>query len=212
MGQFINFLIKAGRLKKMKRRGWVLRKVKDPESIAGHSFRLAILAWFLGKKKGFNPERLIKLSLIHDLCEVYSGDITPYDDIFPKGKKKQKELLKRWPRFTLKEKQNYFLRKHKKEWQSLKKTISDLPLIHQKEIANLWLDYELGLTKEGRFVKQLDKVENLLQALEYWKKDKDFPIIPWWIEIKEIIDEPILLDFISELDKKFHAQNKKQKN
>ncbi len=207
MKNLINFLLKTGKLKKIRRSGWVLRKVKDPETIAGHSFRLAILGWILGKKKEINPEKIIKLALIHDLCEVYSGDITPYDDILPKDEKKQKELLNKWPRFSDKKKKEYIFKKHKKEWESLKKIVSDLSIPDQKEIINLWCEYELGLSEESRFMKQLDKVENLIQALEYWQEDKDFPIVPWWIQIKEEIDDPILLDFVYELDKKFHPPN-----
>lgn len=210
MKNLINFLLKAGKLKRMRRSGWVLRKVKDPETITEHSFRLAIMGWLLGKRKGVNPEKIIKLALIHDLGEVYSGDITPYDDILPKNEKQKKELLKTWPRFSDKKKKEYFLNKHKKEWESLKKIVSDLSYNDQKEIINLWCEYELGLTEESRFVKQLDKVENLVQALEYWQEDKDFPIIPWWIEIKEKIDDPVLLEFVDELDKKFHSSKNKK--
>lgn len=66
--------------------------------------------------------------------------------------------------------------------------------------------YEKGLTPEGRFVRQVDRVENLLQALEYWKKGKRFAIGPWWIQIEELIDDPLLLKFMKALDKKFHQK------
>ena len=38
---------------------------------------------------------------------------------------------------------------------------------------DLWSDYEHGKTKEGRFFKQMDRLENFLQATEYWKKYKN---------------------------------------
>ena len=47
----INFFTKVGQLKKIKRTGWVLRGVQDPESIADHSFRLALMAWIFGQGK-----------------------------------------------------------------------------------------------------------------------------------------------------------------
>ena len=40
-------------------------------------------------------------------------------------------------------------------------------------------------------------------AIEYWKKDKKFPIVPSWILIKERLDDPLLLKFVAELDKEF---------
>ena len=81
-----------------------------------------------------------------------------------------------------------------------------LPSGLKKEIRNLWADYEKGLTREGRFVRQVDRVENLLQALEYWKKDKSFTIGPWWVQIEELVDDPILLKFLKNLEKKFHSK------
>jgi len=38
-----------------------------------------------------------------------------------------------------------------------------------KEIFDLWCEYEDGVTAEGKVVKQLDKLEMILQASEYEK-------------------------------------------
>jgi len=204
--ELVDFFIQIGNLKIIKRRGWLLRNVKNPESIADHSFRLALMAWILGKEKGLNTKLLLKMALVHDLCEIYAGDATPYDKILPKDKKKQKELLKKWPRFLKKDEVQVYLEKRKKEYQSLLKLISELSLKRQKEIVNLWLDVQDGFTKEGRFLRQLDKVENLLQALEYYNKDKCFPMEPWWVQVKETIDDPLLLEFIEALSQKFYKK------
>ena len=132
------------------------------------------MAWLLAeKKKGVDIEKIIKMALIHDICEVYAGDTTPYDSILPKNKKDLKKLMKTWPRFSNSEKRELALEKHKKEWQALVKITSKLEPGPRKEILDLWLDYEEGLTKEGRFLNQADRVENLLQALEYWKKNNN---------------------------------------
>ena len=205
MENLLDFLIEVGKLKRMPRRGWVINQIKNPESIAEHVFRAAILGWVLGeKKKGFNIEKLIKIVLIHDLCEVYSGDITPYDSILPKSKKLLKELMRTWPRFSNGEKKKRFSRKYKKEKEGLEKLISKLPLKLKKEIKTLWLDYEKGLTPEGRFFHQADRMENFLQAYEYWKKYNNPPLGPWWLWAREFFDDPILLEFLEVLEKKFH--------
>jgi len=211
MNNLLKFFIEVGDLKKMPKKGWVLREVKNPETIASHTFRAVLMAWILGNRKtGFSMERLLKIALVHDLCEVYAGDTTPYDTILPKGKKRIRELMKTWPRFTEQEREKIAKDKHKKEKESLDKLLENLPRAIRFEMKNLWMDYEKGLTPEGRFFKQADRLENFLQAIEYWKSNKDFPQKPWWLQIRELIDEPILLDFIKEMDKEFH-KNKKPK-
>lgn len=121
MKEFLNFLIEIGKLKKMSRKGWVINQIKKPESIGEHIFRSTIMAWILGeKKRGFNIERLLKIALVHDLCEIYAGDTTPYDSILPKNKKKMKKIMKIWPRFSNKEKQEMVLQKYQKEKKLLK--------------------------------------------------------------------------------------------
>jgi len=211
MEELINFFIEIGKLKKMKRMGWVINRVKEPEDIADHVFRMAIMAWFFAEKKGgLKIEKILKMALIHDLCEIYAGDTTPYDSILPKDKRKWKKLMKTWPRFSGKEKIELAFEKHKKEWSFLLKLTAKLSPKLRKEVLDLWVDYEEGLTKEGRFLHQADRMENLLQALEYWKKQKTPPIRPWWIWAKEFFDDPLLLDFMRELDKKFHSGKPKK--
>jgi len=206
MKNTLNFLLEIGKLKRKKRRGWELRGIKDPETIASHTFRMAIMSWLLGGRRGLNVNKILKMSLIHDLCEVYAGDITPYDKLLSKDKKQWKQVLKKWPRLSKKEKEKNFLEKYKRENIALEKLISSLPFQLKKEIRNLWVDYEEGLTKEGRFVRQVDRVENLLQALEYFEENKQFAIKPWWVQIEELVDDPILLEFMEALDKNFHQK------
>ncbi|PIR71751.1 MAG: hypothetical protein COU43_00795 [Candidatus Nealsonbacteria bacterium CG10_big_fil_rev_8_21_14_0_10_37_25] len=207
MQEIFNFLIEVGKLKRMPRRGWVINQIKKPESIAEHIFRAAIMGWILGKEKtGLNVERLLKMALIHDLCEIYAGDETPYDSILPKNKKKLRELMKTWPRFPSSERERKIYSKHQREKKSLKKLVTGLPKNFKNEILNLWLDYESCLTPEGRFLHQADRMENFLQAYEYWKKYKNPPLGPWWLWAREFFDDPLLLKFMEVLEKKFHQQ------
>lgn len=69
---------------------------------------------------------------------------------------------------------------------------------------NLWIDYERGITPEGRFFRQADRLENFLQAYEYWKKYKKPPLKPWWLWAREFFDDPLLIKFVKILEKKFH--------
>ncbi|MBI1866651.1 MAG: HD domain-containing protein [Candidatus Staskawiczbacteria bacterium] len=194
----------------MPRRGWVIRNIKNPESIAEHTFRVTIMAWFLGEKKrnNFNIEKIIKMALIHDLCEVYAGDTTPYDSILTKDKKQMQKLVRTWPRFSEGKKKKLSEKKYKKEKEGLEKLIKDLSPKLKNEVMNLWMDYENGSSKEGRFFKQTDRIESFLQSMEYWEKNKKLPQGSWWEWAREFFDDPVLLDFIEKMDKKFYKKNK----
>ena len=171
MKDLLDFFIEVGKLKRMPRRGWIINQIKNPESIAEHIFRSALMGWIIGEMKGnINVEKLIKIALIHDLCEVYAGDTTPYDSILPRNKKKLRELMKTWPRFSTSEKKKKISEKFRKEKKSLQKLISKLPPKPKKEIIKLWLDYEKGLTPEGRFFHQADRMENFFTSLRILEK------------------------------------------
>lgn len=208
MKDLVDFFHELGKLKGKPRRGWVINDINNPESIAEHTFRAAMMAWALGRKKNLNMEKLLKMALMHDICEIYAGDTTPYDSILPRNKKKRAELMKTWPRFSNAEKKRLAKEKHKREKKALEKLILKLPSDLKKEIKSLWLDYEMGLTAEGRFFRQMDRIENFLQSMEYWKKYKKPPQGPWWLWAREHFDDPILLELIEEMDQKFHKDKK----
>lgn len=212
MEEFLNFFNNIGKLSKIPRRGWELIGIKNPQTIGEHMFRVAIMAWILGKERNINlnMERILKMALIHDLCELYAGDTTPYDydNILPRDKRKWPKLFDKWPRFSKPEKIKYFLEKHKKEKESLEKLISGLPSTIKKEILGLWLRYEHGSTREARFVKQVNRIETLLQALEYAEESKSRPYKSWWIGSEEKVDDPLLLEFMKSLEKKFFRRKK----
>jgi len=213
MKELIDFFHKIGKLKKMPRRGWVLIGVKNPGTVAAHTFRTAIMTWVLGEKKKLNTGRAIKMALVHDLCELYAGDTTPYDynSILPKDKKKWPELFDTWTRFSKSKKIKFFLEKDKRERASLMKLTSGLPPKLKKEILDLWYDYKNGSTKEGRFTRQINRLETLLQALEYGRETKRRPFKSWWIGSEEQVDDPLLVEFMSGLAKKFYQGTKKKR-
>jgi putative hydrolase of HD superfamily len=200
MEKIIDFLIEVGKLKKIPRRGWILRGVKEPETVAAHTFRTAIMTWLLARP-GLNIEKVIKIALVHELAKTHAKDVTPYDKIISQ-KKGIKKIFKEYPPGFKKEKEKIFYRDYKGEYKALKKLIRNLPIYLRKELFNLWDDYQRGLTEEGRLTRQVDQIENLLQGLEYWGKDKSFPIKFLWRDVKLIIDQPTLLNFLDEIDKK----------
>lgn len=67
------------KLKQLLRTGWVRSGVEDPESVASHSWGMAILAMKLCPDN-LNKTRVIEMCIVHDLPEIIVGDLTPYDD------------------------------------------------------------------------------------------------------------------------------------
>ena len=84
------FFQEAFTLKHVDRAGWKRVGIKEPESVAAHSWGLALLCIELAPKE-LDMERVLSLALIHDLPEVRVGDITPHDGI-PKAEKQKLEL------------------------------------------------------------------------------------------------------------------------
>ena len=93
MKNILNFLIKIGQLKDVQRKGITFYGVKKPCSAADHSFRMVFMAWLFGKEKKINLGKALKIALIHDICKVYTGDITPYDGLLPRNKKERDRFV-----------------------------------------------------------------------------------------------------------------------
>ncbi len=115
------------------------------ESVADHSFGVAVLALFEGEKRGYDVGTLLKLALVHDLEEAITGDFTPRDK-----KRATKTSLSRV------------------RTEAIKTILGRLPGRRtQIQYLSLWRDLRTGGTREARLVKALDKLEMALQAKEY---------------------------------------------
>uniref|UniRef100_A0A0N5AS02 5'-deoxynucleotidase HDDC2 n=1 Tax=Syphacia muris TaxID=451379 RepID=A0A0N5AS02_9BILA len=128
-------------LKHLRRTGWVRIGVPDPETVASHMYRMAILAMSV-KISDIDQLRCIRMALIHDLGESIAGDITPYCGITNEKK------------FQLEE-------------DAFHKIAELVPKEIGTDWIDLWKEYEAGVSKEALFVKQLDKFDMVAQALEY---------------------------------------------
>lgn len=207
MKNILNFLLETDKLKGIPRTGWVLSEVKNPETIAEHTFRMVIANWLLGKKKNLNIKRTIKIALSHDLCEVYAGDVTPffyYTQLSKENKEEKKKFMK-WVRLSQKEKEKRGKKKAEMEKKSLLKLIKHLKPELKKEIFSSWSDFEKRISREGKFIKQVDKIETLIQAIEYFGTKEDVGRTSWWEGIEEIVDDPLLLEFLKVIQKKFYG-------
>jgi putative hydrolase of HD superfamily len=208
MKESLDFLVEVNKLKEMPRTGWVLMGVENPETVADHTFWVAMATWLLSQKKNLNTERAIQTAIFHDLCETYSGDKTPffyYNDL-PKDKKDKEKILMKWVRLSRKDKEKRSKAKLQKEKKALLKLTESLKPQLKKEILSLWLDYEKRRSKEGRFVKQLDRIDTLLKSIEYFDAKKKDGGTSWWELTEEIVDDPLLLEFLKIIQKRFYGR------
>lgn len=72
-------------LKTTKRTGWVRCNVSQPESIADHQYRMALMS-LLASDCGVDATRCMKMSLVHDVAEAIVGDITPHCNVSEQDK------------------------------------------------------------------------------------------------------------------------------
>jgi putative hydrolase of HD superfamily len=133
----LRFLREAERLKTVTRSGWTSEG--QPESVAEHTWRLCLMAMLLGgRDPGVDLGRLLRICLVHDLGEALGGDVpAPLQRAgAPKAERERADLVA----LTV-----------------------PLPPALQREIVELWDEYENAVTAEARLAKGLDKLETILQ-------------------------------------------------
>ena len=132
-------LVEALTLKEVARAGWLRVGVREPESVAAHSWGVAWLVLVLCPD-GVDRGRALAIAVVHDLAEARVGDITPHDGVSPAAKSAAERVA----------------------MSELVAALSAGP-----EIQALWEEYEGATTPEGRFVKACDKLDMALQAERY---------------------------------------------
>mmetsp|Transcript_59105 Transcript_59105/g.97713 ORF Transcript_59105/g.97713 Transcript_59105/m.97713 type:complete len:247 (+) Transcript_59105:11-751(+) len=157
----LEFAYLMGDLKRTKRTGWVRKKVHEPESVADHMYRMAVMSWVFGDQlPHYNTDgatnttststaKLMKMALVHDMIEAICGDIVPIERISGVSKQQKYDL------------EHAAIIKIRDEY--LKNT--DVG----QEMYDLWMEYEGQQTSEAKLIKDLDKLDMIIQAEEYEK-------------------------------------------
>ena len=123
------------------------------ENDSEHSFQLALVGWYLvsSQKLKLNPDKVLKYGLVHDLVEIYSGDV----DFFKQSAKISQLKKKR----------------EEKAVKKLKRNFSEFADLH-KSIHT----YEQKKDKESKFIYALDKILPMiniyLDSGKTWKMKK----------------------------------------
>lgn len=172
MKDCLELFLKVGELKKTDREGWKHVGIDNPESIADHSFRATFMALILGDEFDIDTSRLIKLLLVHDLAEAETGDLTPRDY----DTEKEKFEMER------------------KALESIFNKFDD-----EHSVVELWKEFEIGESQEAKIARDIDKLEMILQALEYREEYPDKDFLEFILEGKEKIESPEIKEIIEGL-------------
>jgi len=148
--EIVSFLAELARLKAVPRTGWLLRGVRDVESVADHSFGVTFVAMLLAdlaEAQGMelSVEKVLRMALLHDLVEARTGDLPATIKRYFEGP-------------TL----------HTANERIADEMLTRLGAIGEEYLL-LWREYEERRSLESRIVKAADKLDLLLQALEYEK-------------------------------------------
>ena len=141
-----SFLFEMGHLKRVPRSGWLLLGVPQPETIAEHSFRVGIIGMALAALEGADVGRTSALCLLHDAHETRIGDVPSVG--------------------------RAYVTTAAPEAVSSHQT-AGMPDAAAKAFQEITAEFEAGQTIEAQVARDADKLETLLQAVEYQTQGHD---------------------------------------
>lgn len=110
------------------------------ESVAEHSWRLCLMAFFLRDEfPELDMDKVIRMGLIHDLGEIFTGDIPTFLKTAA-DTQTEDDLLDQW--------------------------VATLPAPYRQEMAALYAEMNALQTAEAKLYKALDKLEAVIQHNE----------------------------------------------
>ena len=140
----LDFFNHASNLKNISRQGWIDKlSIENPESVADHSYSMAIMAMVISDLENYNSEKILKMVLLHDLAESKIGDFTP-----GQISKEKKEKI---------------------ENNAFYEMIGKLPRSIKSKYEEIWKEYQQQTSLESQIVHQIDRLEMVLQAKMYQK-------------------------------------------
>lgn len=134
----IEFALELDKLKQVVRRTPLLDGSRT-ETVAEHSWQVALMAVVLGRQAGpeVRIDRVVRMLLIHDLVEIDAGDTFLYDDAAEASK-------------------------HDRELRAAERIFGLLPPDLRQELYALWQEFEQRQTPDARFAAGLDRLQPLL--------------------------------------------------
>ncbi|MBN1502613.1 HD domain-containing protein [Candidatus Woesearchaeota archaeon] len=132
--------------KELPRQGFLYSGFKrnDADSVAAHSFNVVSFSYLLARelKAGgmeIDPDKVLKISLLHDMGEAITGDVGTWVKVLAKGE---------------------FQKVENKAFGLLVRNLS-----HKEELISLFDEYTNLITVESQIVKLADTLDALVQGL-----------------------------------------------
>lgn len=134
------YLFEAGELKKVPRTGWLRLGIPLPESVAEHSFRTGVICMILAAIEGADIASTVALGLMHDIHETRVGDVSYVGRAYVKTAAPEAVVADQ---------------------------VAGMPAEVAKAVQQMTIEYEANESAEARLAHDADKIEMLLQAIEY---------------------------------------------
>lgn len=146
----LKFLLEMDKLKTVERHVYI-QQGQRRENSAEHSWHIALAIWLLKDFAGhdFNLGHALKLALIHDICEIDTGDISAFSDERQEKLANEKRCMERHDRVLPEE---------------------------NTELMALWTEYVTNSSIESQWVKVADRLLpfllNMASEGKAWKKQQ----------------------------------------
>lgn len=148
LSKALDFFAEAGLLKRVKRSGWWVAGLENPESVADHCFRCAVIGFYMAHEEGADPYRVLAMTLFNDIHEARINDLHKMGHYYIDFKSAEKRVFA--------------------------DQIEALPPKVSGELAGLRHDYDSQQTLEALVARDADILECLIQAKEY--SDNGYPV------------------------------------
>ncbi|MBI3602426.1 MAG: HD domain-containing protein [Candidatus Omnitrophica bacterium] len=144
----LNFFAEAGLLKRVKRSGWWVAGIENPETVAEHCFRCALIGYYLAHAEGVDPYQVMAMTLFNDIHEARINDLHKMG--------------------------HYYIDFHPAEQKAFVDQIKHLNSKVKQELSRFRVSYDTQATPESLVARDADILECLLQAKEYL--DNGYPV------------------------------------
>ncbi|QHT63719.1 HD domain-containing protein [Paenibacillus lycopersici] len=136
--QQMAFLVEIDKLKTIQRQARIMHGDRF-ENDAEHSWHLAMMALILRQEANAEIDllKVVKMLLVHDIVEIDAGDTFAYDT---KGHEDKDE----------------------RERRAANRIFGLLPEAQERELHELWREFEAKETPEARFASSLDRLQPLI--------------------------------------------------
>ncbi|MDE2213702.1 MAG: HD domain-containing protein [Candidatus Omnitrophica bacterium] len=137
----LNFFAEAGLLKRVKRSGWWVAGIENPETVAEHCFRCAVIGYCIAHGEKADCFKVVTMTLFNDIHEARINDLHKMG--------------------------HHYIDFRHAEQKAFADQISHLDKKLKNALQAMRQDYDRQLSRESIVARDADILECLIQAKEY---------------------------------------------